>query len=189
MVLARERKPAPSSTTTRRKEKEKVPAKKEKRCRSHEGSTSPRPRENNSPKRGKSPLGKKDRLPCYKYNAGRRDEGNKCDFLASSSLYILQAWPMYGRKPPYLFASGQREFGDQSTNPATVSPKPKNKANGSITIVVYVLSPGRVSGQIYRARRVLRWSKLPLRSGFVNEWVNRAELSKCPKSHARKVSR
>ena len=60
--------------------------------------------------------------------------------MSVTSLYILQAWPMYGRRPQYILASGQREFGDKSANSCKgVSEAEKNHANGSITNVVYIL--------------------------------------------------
>ena len=83
MVVALDRKPAVSSIMTRRKEKEKELANKKEKKNAVEVVRAPTAldhRKRNSPKLGKSPSGKEDKLPFYNYKPERCDIGNERDF-------------------------------------------------------------------------------------------------------------
>ena len=100
----------------------------------------------------------------------------------------------------------ERRFGEQHELLEVVVPEveqleevPKTVSQSGPALVL----PERITARIWGPRtqaktRIcsVQWSstlsrltKLPLRSGLLNGWVNRAELSKCPGSRARKVTR
>ena len=102
MVVARDRKPAVSSITTRRKEKGKVPANK-KEMKNAVEVVRARPaldhRKRNSPKLGKSPSGKEDKLSFYNYKPERCDIGNERDFSLhfASVAHVRKAPAVHSR--------------------------------------------------------------------------------------------